>query len=125
MQRKALTSLAIALATAFASSAFAQEGLDGVTMRVLDSVEDVDAIVIALDSRAGDEEGERAEEPRREREGAEERDERSRADDDDERRSDLLDDHDEERGEGDLEDRDVEDEPELEPEEPVEGEVPL
>jgi hypothetical protein len=58
MQRLSLTFLAAALALA-AAAARAQGGdLAGVTMRVLDDVSDVDAVVLELDSsRAEDEDG--------------------------------------------------------------------
>ena len=94
-------------------SAFAQSGdLAGVTMRVLDDVSDVHAVVIELDASRGEsEEG-------ADREGRA-RDEANAADDaqapaararDDEprRRADLHDPDDDENSEGKLEDRDVE-----------------
>ncbi len=58
MQRLSLTFLATTLVLA-AATAHAQGGdLAGVTMRVLDDVSDVDAVVLELDSsRAEDEEG--------------------------------------------------------------------
>jgi hypothetical protein len=58
MQRLSLTFLAAALVLA-AATARAQGGdLAGVTMRVLDDVSDIDAVILALDpSRAEDEEG--------------------------------------------------------------------
>jgi hypothetical protein len=108
MQRQALVSIA-ALLTLGSDLGLAQGGeLSGVTMRVLDDVRDVDAVVLALDADGGEsaEEGaeaaaaagrasaaETAEGERRElRPG---RDELPSVDDD-------------ERGEGRLEDRDVE-----------------
>jgi len=116
MQRPSFTFLAAMLALA-AATARAQGGdLAGVTMRVLDDVSDVDAVVLELDaSRDGDEEGGRgrgaggdaqaadadaAEPPAA---GAEE----DRLDD--RREGDELHDPDgDERSEGRLEDRDVE-----------------
>jgi len=129
MQRKALLTLAIALAMGCASTAFAQDDdLSGVTLRVLDDVSDIDAVVLSIDrERDGAEgadgehrDGDRADGDGRDgdaRDGADrEGDERGDGDRDDAARDrEDRDDHDEledddhlERGEGGLEDHDVE-----------------
>jgi hypothetical protein len=123
MQRKALLSIAIALTMGCATTAFAQEdGLSGVTLRVLDDVSDVEAVVLAIREEHRDGEsrdGERADGERADGEAGgdhEEGDGADRADDrddpaDDERedreRHGLEDDDHDER-EGSLEDHDVE-----------------
>jgi hypothetical protein len=108
MQRQALVSIA-ALLTLGSDLGLAQAGdLAGVTMRVLDDVRDVDAVVLALDADGGEgaAEGAAAAAAARRASAAEtaegerrelrpERDELHGVDDD-------------ERGEGRLEDRDVE-----------------
>jgi hypothetical protein len=119
MQRQALVALAAALAFG-SGGALAQGGdLAAVTMRVLDDVRDVDAVLLELDANRGAGEDAAAA-------GADDRDEdaadgaqRSRDDaaaaaaEDDARaqrreRDALHDVDDDERGEGRLEDRDVE-----------------
>jgi hypothetical protein len=120
MQRQALQALAAALVLGSAG-AFAQGGdLAGVTMRVLDDVSDVDAVVLELDANRGEGEDAAAGD-----EGAEGGDDATAADergreaasrdaDEDARRAerrerdDLHDVDADERGEGRLEDRDVE-----------------
>ena len=118
MQRKALLTLAIALAMGCASTAFAQDDdLSGVTLRVLDDVSDIDAVVLSIDRERDGAEGN----PGEHRDG-EGRDGDGRGDrvgdgdrDDGVRDREDRDDHDEpedddhlERGEGGLEDHDVE-----------------
>lgn len=113
MRRQALASFAAVL-TFGSASALAQGGdLSSVTMRVLDDLRDLDAVVLALDANRG--EGEEAAE-RDGRDAAAEDDAREPASDtaEDERR-DLRRERDElhetdidERSEGRLEDRDVE-----------------
>ena len=116
MQRLSLTFLAAALAAA-AAIARAQGGdLAGVTMRVLDDVSDIDAVVLELDASRG--EGEEGAEGGRARgdgqaadgdapETSDAGDEEDRLDD--RREADELHDADaDERSEGRLEDRDVE-----------------
>jgi hypothetical protein len=114
MQRQFLAFFAVAL-TVGAASARAQSGdLAGVTMRVLDDVGDVDAVILELDASRGDgaaaegrgagDEGARAERERNagSRDAAQQDrlgDRRDRTD---------LDGADDERSEGRLEDRDVE-----------------
>jgi hypothetical protein len=117
MQRISLTFLAATLALA-AASARAQGGdLAGVTMRVLDDVSDIDAVVLELDaSRGKDEEGAgRGRAAGRDEQAAdgdaasssEEGAEKDRLDN--AREGDELHDPDvDERSEGRLEDRDVE-----------------
>ena len=94
-------------------SAFAQGGdLAGVTMRVLDDVSDVRAVVIELDANRGEsEEGAdrdgRASEANADADAAQAPD--TRVEDDEPRRhADLHDPDDDEDAEGKLEDRDVE-----------------
>ena len=117
MRRQPLTIAAATLALG-AGGALAQGGdLSGVTMRVLDDLSDVDAVVLELDASRGEsEQGAEAERRATERTEAQERatappsDEAGR----DERpelrpeRDDLHDAADDERSEGRLEDRDVE-----------------
>ena len=95
-----------------AASAHAQGDLGGVTMRVLDDVSDIDAVVLELDANRGEDEERRR--PRRDAaadgDAAETPDAGAEEDRLDERRDgDELHDPDvDERGEGRLEDRDVE-----------------
>ena len=118
MQRQALRSLATALVFGSAG-AFAQDGgLAGVTMRVLDDLRDVDAVVLDLDASRGDGEAGAANDTG-DRDATADEQEPSR---DDARRDAASEDvsaerteraslHDvdaDERGEGRLEDRDVE-----------------
>jgi hypothetical protein len=115
MQRQALlTTLAAALVFG-SSGALAQGDLAAVTMRVLDDVSDVDAVVLELDANRGAGESSAAADAADE-EAAADGEQRSRdattSDDDDaaerrERRA-LHDVDADERGEGRLEDRDVE-----------------
>lgn len=112
MQRQALVSVAAVL-TFGSGMALAQGDLSSVTMRVLDDVSDVDAVVLALDA-AGGEGAERAESsaPAAEaadagRESAAETAEGERRDLRRERDA-LHSVDDDERSEGRLEDRDVE-----------------
>jgi hypothetical protein len=116
MQRLASLSLAAAL-TFSSAGALAQSGaLSGVTMRVLDDLSGVDAVVLQLDANRGvaepgaaaasappaaDEEGEAA----RERARSDEPRGESRAEQ--RERADLHDTDIDERSEGHLEDRDV------------------
>jgi hypothetical protein len=115
------------LITAFAATlvfgavgASAQNGnLGGVTMRVLDDVSDIDAVILELDANRADGEEGAERDGRREPSGdadaadanaAEPRDAAAEEDRLDERREreELHDPDDDERGEGRLEDRDVE-----------------
>jgi hypothetical protein len=116
MRRQALTMVAAALCFG-AASALAQSGdLSGVTMRVLDDLSGVDAVVLELDASRG--EGEQgAEEQRRDSEARDDEDRDTATRDDaaeDARRElgaegdDLHEADDDERSEGRLEDRDVE-----------------
>jgi hypothetical protein len=123
MQRRFIASLAATLAFA-AATAHAQSGdLAGVTMRVLDDVSDIDAVILELDrNRADDEDG--AERSGRRANGGEPAGDADSATApaaappvagaDDERRSEsraadeLHDTGVDERSEGRLEDRDVE-----------------
>ena len=103
----------VAAATVFGSSALAQGGdLRGVTMRVLDDLSGVDAVIIELDaSNTEDEEAAQRSRARRDAaDSAERKDAESAA-----RESDRFDEpkelhvpDDDEPGEGRLEDRDVE-----------------
>jgi len=118
MQPNALATLSLALVLGGATSAFAQGGdLGGVTMRVLDDVSDVDAVVIEIRAERGatDETGD-------ERRGAERDDAAAGPDGDAVRapddRHDLEDAEDEEHGEGELEDNDVE-QPPVDADDPV------
>ena len=113
MQRRRVCSVAAALVFGSAS-AVAQDGdLSNVTMRVLDDLRDVDAVVLELDANRGEgEEG--AESDGAERDAAASDDGnrdpvRAEADEDDLRseRDELHEDHDD-RSEGRREDRDVE-----------------
>lgn len=112
MRLRFSTTLMAALVCA-TGSAFAQSGeLSGVTMRVLDDVGDIDAVILELDaSRGAGEEGadrpdaddadrdaERAPNARAEEDRLDERDDRDE----------LHDPDDDERSEGKLEDNDVE-----------------
>jgi hypothetical protein len=116
MQRVFLTFFAAALALA-AASAQAQGGdLAGVTMRVLDDVSDIDAVVLELDASRGEDEegagrgrGAGADERAADADAAETPDAGAEEDRLDERRDgDELHDPDvDERSEGRLEDRDV------------------
>jgi hypothetical protein len=114
MQRQAR--LAVAAALVFgAAGALAQGGdLAGVTMRVLDDVSDVEAVVLELDaSRGEDEEGASADDDAAADEGRSRAAARRDAAAEDARRPDsrerdeLHDVDADERGEGRLEDRDV------------------
>jgi hypothetical protein len=110
MQRQALLALATALAVGCASNVFAQAGdLGGVTMRVLDDVSDIEAVVLDIRAARGDTEGGEDEGQDADRDVAAERDD----DTAEERRErqDLEDAEDEEHGEGELEDNDVEQTP--------------
>ena len=112
MKRRSLTFFAATLAFA-AASAQAQGDLAGVTMRVLDDVSDIDAVVLELDASGGEDEdgaerGGSGDEPVTEGDAAETSDADAEEDRLDERRAgDELHDPDaDERGEGRLEDRD-------------------
>jgi hypothetical protein len=110
MRRSFSTVLKAALVCA-SGSAFAQSGdLSGVTMRVLDDISDIDAVVLELDANRGAvEEG--ADEAA-DADGDVEQAPSARAEEDrlDERRDrdELHDPDDDERSEGKLEDNDVE-----------------
>jgi hypothetical protein len=118
MQRKALLSLAIALTMGCATTAFAQDDdLSGVTLRVLDDVSDIDAVVIAIreerhegESHDGERTDGEAGGDHEESDGADRgdgEDDLADADREDRGRHDLEgEDHDER--ESDLEDHDVE-----------------
>jgi hypothetical protein len=111
-------SLAVALVLGCASSAFAQDGddLKGVTMRVLDDVKDIDAVVLDIDGDHDDgADGDAADHEGRDGHDGEANDgdhDRGQDGDDDDGEDgdddDLEDGDDEEHGEGDLEDEDVE-----------------
>ena len=119
MRRSFSTILAAALVCGY-GGAFAQGGdLSGVTMRVLDDVSDVDAVILALDANRG--EGEEGAEG----DGRRARDDEAQAADADSERApgasgeearvderrdptELHDPDDDERSEGKLEDNDVE-----------------
>ena len=114
MQRLSIVFLAATLACV-AGAAQAQGGdLAGVTMRVLDDVSDIDAVILELDANRGDDEDgvERDGRPTRRPDPAADGDSAAGADNDrldDGREGDEL--HDpgvDERSEGRLEDRDVE-----------------
>ncbi len=116
MQRRVLTSVA---ALAFGSaSAFAQDGdLSGVTMRVLDDLSDVDAVVLELDANRGEGEEGAESDGRAERDAATGDDggrdaARAEANEDERgglrRERDELHEDDDDRSEGRREDRDVE-----------------
>lgn len=117
MQRETLLSLAAAL-TFSSSAAYAQSGvLNGVTMRVLDDLSGVDAVVLQLDANRGAAaEGADARAPAaadddtneaaRERASREAPESEPRAET--RERADLHDNDVDERSEGHLEDRDVE-----------------
>jgi hypothetical protein len=117
MERQRLWGYAVALMLAPAIVC-AQEGtLAGVTMRVLDDLDGVDAVVLELDgNRAQDEEGAADARNRDADEGAGERRDAATGDPFPERDRDDLEDVDrEERSEGKLEDNDVERTPPPEP----------
>jgi len=106
MQRTTLSAFALALILGGASCAFAQGGdLGGVTMRVLDDVSDIEAVVLEIgDERGEGEDGAADESPDAEGDGGaagEAARERGGLDD-------IEDAEDEEHGEGELEDNDVE-----------------
>jgi hypothetical protein len=115
MQRLSLTFLAAALVLA-AATARAQGGdLAGVTMRVLDDVSDVDAVILALDpSRAEGEEGAgrssgaSSDEPAADGDAAQRAAEAEEDRVDDRSEGELHDPDADERSESRLEDRDVE-----------------
>lgn len=121
MQRRALLALAAALVIG-SSGARAQSGaLSGVTMRVLDDLRDVDAVVLELDVDRGESDDGAAAEDRApggdddgDRERRSDAAARAAAAEDTARRAerrerdDLHDVDADERGEGRLEDRDVE-----------------
>jgi hypothetical protein len=111
MQRRRVCSVAAALVFGSAS-AVAQDGdLSNVTMRVLDDLRDVDAVVLELDANRGEgEEGAESDGAERDAAAGDDGDTaRADADDDDLRseRDELLED-DDDRSEGRREDRDVE-----------------
>lgn len=117
MQQNALAALSLALVLGSASSALAQGGdLGGVTMRVLDDVSDIDAVVLEIgDERGAAEDGAADEGPDVERDGGaagEAARERGGLDD-------IEDAEDDEHAEGEIEDNDVLPEPEEAPVEPV------
>jgi hypothetical protein len=118
MQRQALLALATALAVGCASSVLAQAGdLGGVTMRVLDDVSDIETVVLDIRAARGETEGAEGEGEGGDRAAATERGEETA--EERRERQDLEDAEDEEHGEGELEDRDVE-QPPVEPDaEPV------
>jgi hypothetical protein len=112
MQRNALTTLSLALILGGSSGALAQAGdLGGVTMRVLDDLSDIDAVVLDIRAERGatDEGGDERRDT--------ERDDAATAGPDGDAvrapadRHDLEDAEDEEHGEGELEDNDVEQPP--------------
>lgn len=113
MQRQALVSVAAVLTFA-SGSVLAQGGdLSSVTMRVLDDVSDVDAVVLALDANRGD--GEETAEPDARGAAADDDGRRPAAETAEDERRDLRGERDalhdidiDERSEGRLEDRDVE-----------------
>lgn len=118
MQRHSLSVLAAAFAVGCVSGVLAQGGdLGGVTMRVLDDVSDIDAVVIDIRAERG-----AADEAGDERRDAERGDADAGPDGDADRtpddRRDLEDAEDEEHGEGELEDNDVE-QPPVDVDEPV------
>jgi hypothetical protein len=103
----------IAALVCVSGSAFAQSGdLSGVTMRVLDDVSDIDAVVLELDSNRGTGEesadsDDTGDADREAEQGPSARAEEDRLDERDER-DELHDPDDDERSEGKLEDNDVE-----------------
>jgi hypothetical protein len=110
MKRLALGAFAAALAVSCLSNALAQPGdLGGVTMRVLDDVSDIDAVVLDIRAARGETDGAEGEGEDADRAATAERGEETA----DERRArqDLEDAEDEEHGEGELEDNDVEQPP--------------
>jgi hypothetical protein len=113
MQRRRVCSVAAALVFGSAS-AVAQDGdLSNVTMRVLDDLRDVDAVVLELDANRGEgEEGADGDGAERDAAATDDGDRdpvRAEADEDDlpSQRDQLLED-DDDRSEGRREDRDVE-----------------
>jgi hypothetical protein len=106
MPRPRIFFLAVALILA-AATARAQSGdLSGVTMRVLDDVTEIDAVILELDAGRGEEEG-----ARDEADSAESDDAPAAAEqdvDETREREALHDPGDDERSEGKLEDNDVE-----------------
>jgi hypothetical protein len=107
MRRPFITLLAATLAFA-AAAAHAQGDLGGVTMRVLDDVSDIDAVVLELDANRGD--GEEAADAAADGDAAQTPDAGAEEDRLDESRDgdELHDPAVDERAEGRLEDRDVE-----------------
>jgi hypothetical protein len=110
MQPKALLALATALTVGCASNVLAQAGdLGGVTMRVLDDVSDIEAVVIDIRAARGETEGAEGEGGAADRDAAVERGDETA--EERRERQDLEDTEDEEHGEGELEDNDVEQTP--------------
>jgi hypothetical protein len=117
MQRRALISVAATLAFASAS-AVAQDGaLSGVTMRVLDDLSDVDAVLLELDANRSESAEGAESDGRSERDAVADADsgrDTARAEAEADERRDLrserdeLHEDDDERSEGRREDRDVE-----------------
>lgn len=109
MGRPLTTIFAAALAGAFGSAAAQDGGLSGVTMRVLDDVGDIDAVILELDGNRGEGEdsdaGEGDSAEREAEQAAEAEEERL---DGRREREELHDPDDDERSEGRLEDNDVE-----------------
>jgi hypothetical protein len=110
-RKSSLLSLAFLLTCGVASGAFAQDdGLDDVTLEVLDDVSEIDAVILAIDEQL-DQEREDGERAGRDREdGSEERAADRGVEHEDS--ADAVRDEDpsehDERAEGDLEDHDVE-----------------
>lgn len=116
MRRQALVSIAVVLAGG-AGSALGQGGeLAGVTMRVLDDLGGVDAVVLALDAGGNGEEA--AESEGRDAASAVDSDPAAERRDLRRERDGLHDSDVDERSEGRLEDRDVERRIDLPPESP-------
>ena len=109
--RRFITALAATLAYG-AIGAFAQDGdLAGVTMRVLDDVSDIDAVILELDGNRGEDAGaSEGDDARPDEASSAERSAAESAEKDRfaEPREELHDPDDDERSEGRLEDNDVE-----------------
>ena len=113
MRLRFSTALKAALVCAGGSALAQSSALSGVTMRVLDDVSDIDAVVIELDANRGAEEGADSDSAREaddaDRDGEQAPSERDEDGLDERReRDDLHDPDDDERSEGKLEDADVE-----------------
>jgi hypothetical protein len=109
MQRSLITIVAAVFAGAMASASAQDSGLAGVTMRVLDDVSDIDAVVLELDANRGEDEGDAQsdapDEP--DRDAAEPAEIEDRFDERPDP-EDLHDPDDDEDAEGKLEDNDIE-----------------